>query len=109
MNNTEETVVISVNASMTVPPAYSKPTAGMRQITEKVNPLAGTKFLDNRLHRFGAAPSKDNPYNMREVEKIPLLADDAAEVMTTKLMMPAAAGIPASANICTNGLLSART
>ena len=46
---------------------------------------------------------------MRLVENTPLLAEDAAEVSTTKLMMPAAAGRPASMNSSTNGLLSATT
>ncbi|MNM57884.1 hypothetical protein D3C81_691020 [compost metagenome] len=46
---------------------------------------------------------------MRLVEKTPLLADDMAEVSTTKLMMPAAAGRPASTNSSTKGLLLATT
>jgi hypothetical protein len=41
---------------------------------------------------------------MRLVENTPLLADEAAEVSTTKLTMPAAAGKPASRNSSTNGL-----
>ena len=46
---------------------------------------------------------------MRLVENTPLLADDAAEVSTTKLMMPAAAGRPASTKSSTNGLLLGTT
>ena len=44
---------------------------------------------------------------MRLVVKTPLLAADAADVVTTKLITPAAAGNPASKNNSTNGLLSA--
>ena len=43
---------------------------------------------------------------MRPVLKIPLLHDDAAAVMTTKLMIPAAAGMPIFSNTKTNGLVS---
>ena len=46
---------------------------------------------------------------MRLVEKMPLLAEDVAEVSTTKLIRLAAAGMPASTNSCTNGLLSGTT
>ncbi len=40
---------------------------------------------------------------------MPLLADEVAEVSTTKLIRLAAAGTPASTNNSTNGLLSATT
>ncbi|GKU50157.1 hypothetical protein NJB14195_14030 [Mycobacterium montefiorense] len=40
---------------------------------------------------------------MRPVEKTPELAAEVAEVMTTKLMIEAAAASPASENIITNG------
>ncbi len=46
---------------------------------------------------------------MRLVENTPLLADEAAEVSTTKLITPAAAGRPASTNSSTNGLLPGTT
>ncbi|MNF03400.1 hypothetical protein D3C80_2027100 [compost metagenome] len=46
---------------------------------------------------------------MRLVENTPLLAEDAAELSTTKLMIPAAAGRPANTNNSTNGLLLATT
>ncbi|MNR59334.1 hypothetical protein D3C85_1805700 [compost metagenome] len=42
---------------------------------------------------------------MRLDEKTPLLADDAAEVSTTKFTIPAAAGKPAIRNSSTKGLL----
>ena len=37
---------------------------------------------------------------------MPLLHDEAAAVMTTKLMMPAAAGMPIRSNTMTNGLIA---
>ena len=43
---------------------------------------------------------------MRPVLKMPLLHDEAAAVMTTTLMMPAAAGMPSFWNTKTNGLAS---
>ncbi|MNI86568.1 hypothetical protein D3C73_1436730 [compost metagenome] len=43
------------------------------------------------------------------MENTPLLADEAAEVSTTKLMMLAAAGRAASTNSSTNGLLPGTT
>ena len=46
---------------------------------------------------------------MRLVEKMPLLADEVAEVSTTKLIRLAAAGMPASTNNSTNGLLPGST
>ncbi|MNT76789.1 hypothetical protein D3C72_2158360 [compost metagenome] len=46
---------------------------------------------------------------MRLVENTPLFAEDAAEVSTTKLMIPAAAGKPARTNSSTKGLLLATT
>ena len=41
--------------------------------------------------------------------KIPLLHEEAAAVKTTKLIIPAANGIPINANNLTNGLLSGST
>ena len=41
---------------------------------------------------------------MRPVENRPPLQDEAAAVMTTKLMIPAAAGTPIAAKTMTNGL-----
>lgn len=73
-----------------------------------INPVAGTAFFDKRLNCFGASPSFDRPNSMRLVEKTPLLAEDAAEVSTTKLTILAAAGRLIRTNISTNGLLSAK-
>ena len=39
---------------------------------------------------------------------MPLLHDEAAAVMTTKLMIPAAAGMPTRSNTMTNGLTPGR-
>ena len=41
---------------------------------------------------------------MRPVQKMPLLHDEAAAVITTKLMIPAAAGMPIRSKTMTNGL-----
>src|SRR5699024_9979438 len=105
-NSTEETVVIRVNASMTLAPAYKIARLGTRHATENSKPRAGTWLRDKIPQRLGAWPSRARPNSMRDVEKIPLFADEAADVSTTKLIMPAAAGSPARANICTNGLES---
>ncbi len=51
-----------------------------------------TVFFDSRLKIPGALPRSARPNNMRLDEKTPLLADDAAEVSTTKFTIPAAAG-----------------
>ena len=46
-------------------------------------------------------------YNIRLVENKPLLQAEAADVKTTKLIIPAATGIPIKVNTSTNGLLAA--
>ncbi|COT25360.1 Uncharacterised protein [Streptococcus pneumoniae] len=61
------------------------------------------------LNAGGACLLSDNPNNILLFEKIPLLHDDAAAVNTTKLIKPAANGIPISVNNLTNGLLSGST
>ncbi|MNO01267.1 hypothetical protein D3C81_2213650 [compost metagenome] len=43
-------------------------------------------------------------YKIRLVENIPLLQADAAEVNTTKLIIPAAIGMPTKLNVLTKGL-----
>ncbi len=73
---------------------------------EKNRALAGTWYLES-LPRSGGAPfCVASPYIMRLVEKIPLFAEEAAEVRTTKLTKPAAIGMPASQNMETKGLCS---
>src|SRR5699024_7400616 len=106
MNSTEETVVIRVKASMTLAPAYKIARLGTRNATENSKPRAETWIRDKIPQRLDSWPSRDRPNNKRDVEKIPLFADEAAVVSTTKLIMPAAAGSSARANICTNGLES---
>ncbi|MNH32971.1 hypothetical protein D3C79_934500 [compost metagenome] len=46
---------------------------------------------------------------MREPEYTPLLAEEAADVITTKLIIPAAAGKPPSRKSSTKGLRFAGT
>src|SRR5690606_2479887 len=104
-----DTVVIMVNAEITLGLTYSITTPPSRQMQEKVRPVAGTARLDSLPKLFGAAPSCARPNNIRLVENTPLFADDAAEVSTTKLIMLAAAGKPTRINSSTNGLLSATT
>src|SRR5699024_10643800 len=104
MNSTEDTVVISVKAAMTLAPAYKIARLGTRHATENSRPRAGTWLRDQKTQRIGARPSRPRPKSKREVGKITLWADDAADVNTTKLMTPAAGGSPAWANICTNRL-----
>ena len=52
----------------------------------------------------GAFLSLASEYTIRLVLKIALLHADAADVKTTKLMIPAAATIPTATNTWTNGL-----
>src|SRR3954451_9861192 len=80
-----------------------------RHAQEKNRPFDGTAERDRRLKAAGAGASSASPYIMRLVEKMPLLADEVAEVSTTKLMRLAAAGMPASTNSSTNGLLPGST
>ena len=54
----------------------------------------------------GAFFSRANPYMTREVENTPELAEEAAEVRTTKLTMWKAMSTPMKLNISTNGDLS---
>ena len=58
---------------------------------------------------FGACPSCARPNSIRLVENTPLLAEEAAEVSTTKLIRLAAAGSPTSTNSSTNGLFDGTT
>lgn len=46
-------------------------------------------------------------YRIRLVENIPLLQADAADVNTTKLMIPAASGMPTKLKVFTKGLSAA--
>ena len=52
----------------------------------------------------GACFLSAKPNSVRLLEKIPLLHAEAAAVKTTKLIIPAAKGIPIKANNLTNGL-----
>ncbi len=76
---------------------------------ENTSPLIGTFLFDNLLKLLGASLSKAKPYSIRLVAKIPLFAEDKAEVATTKLIKPAAIGNPTKVNIYTNGLFSGET
>ena len=104
-----EMVVTTVNTCITLPSAYNKPTPINNKAQEYIKPLRGTPLLDNLPNAFGANFLSAKPYNMRPVEYIPLLAEDKAEVNTTKLIKAAAAPIPIKVNMFTNGLLSGAT
>ena len=69
-------------------------------------PICGTPFLFVLSKIGGACSFLDKPKSIRLFEKIPLLQDEAAAVSTTKLMIPAANGIPINANNLTKGLSS---
>lgn len=47
---------------------------------EKTKPRIGTLRFDNLLKLLGASFSKDKPYNIRLVAKIPLFAEERADV-----------------------------
>ena len=76
-------------------------------IVDTISALLGTLFLFNLANDGEACLLLPRLYSIRLVENKPLFPAEAAEVSTTKLMIPAAIGIPANVNTCTNGLLSA--
>ncbi|CAK6470911.1 hypothetical protein PSEG_05566 [Pseudomonas sp. Nvir] len=98
-----------VNAAITLGLTISMTTPPSRHMQEKVKPFAGTARFDSLANIFGAWPSCARPNNIRLVENTPLLAEEAAEVSTTKLIRLAAAGRPTSTNSSTNGLLLGTT
>lgn len=57
MNRIADTVVIMVNAPITLGFTYSITTPPNRQIQEKVKPFAGTARLDSLANALGATPS----------------------------------------------------
>ena len=76
---------------------------------EYKRPFCGTPCDDKRAKTRGPTPFLDKPYNILPVEYMPLLAEDKAEVSTTKLIMVAAAPIPIMVNMLTKGLRSGAT
>lgn len=76
-------------------------------IAETISALLGTLFLFNFANEEDACLLLPRLKSMRLVENKPLLPAEAADVSTTKLIIPAAIGIPANVNTCTNGLLAA--
>lgn len=60
------------------------------------NPRNGILVLDSIFSWFGACLFVAKPNNIRLVENTPLLAEEKADVNTTKLIIAAAAGNPAS-------------
>lgn len=76
-------------------------------IVETKSALLGTWFLFTFPSFFGASSFLPKVYSILLVENKLLLPADAAEVITTKLMIPAATGIPIKPNTETNGLLEA--
>ena len=93
--DTEETMV---NASITDPPMTRIGKATHVSATDSISALAGTWCFDRCPKDSGACFDWDNPYSMREVEKIPEFALEEAEVRTTKFMAPAAATNPTMLN-----------
>ena len=76
-------------------------------IVDVINALLGTECLFNLANLAGASLLLLNVKSMRLVENNPLFPAEAAEVNTTKLIIPAATGIPIKPNTSTNGLLAA--
>ncbi len=65
---------------------------------------AGVRLAVSRVSRRGACRRSARSRSIRPVEYMPELQEDSAAVSTTKLMMPAAAGMPTLPNAATNGL-----
>ena len=101
----DATEVTTVNASIMPLPAYSMTRLNSSITVVRYRALAGTPFLVSLPSAEGAAPSCARPYTMREVEKIPEFAEDAAEVSTTKFTREAAIPMPARENMPTKGLM----
>lgn len=76
-------------------------------IAEMTSALLGTLFLLSLAKAGDACLFLPRLKSMRLVENKPLLPAEAAEVSTTKLIIPAAIGMPANVNTWTNGLLAA--
>ena len=72
--------------------------------TETAMPKAGVLVEERRLKILGASPLSARVRSMRPVEYMPELQDDRAAVSTTKLTMPAPAGMPMTAKASTKGL-----
>ena len=107
MNKIAEIVVNMVNAVITSGIMNSKlnPISMHRQ--EKINPNTGTEDLDRCWNNFAPCPLAESPKSIRLVAKAQLFDEDIADVITTKLIMPAAAGSPAIKNSSTKGLFVA--
>lgn len=100
----EVSAEIIVNAVITFGTMNRIDVPRVTQAIENTRPRMGTFLFDSLLKLLGASLSKAKPYNIRLVAKIPLFAEDSAEVATTKLIKPAAIGNPTNVNISTNGL-----
>src|SRR5687768_3556686 len=104
MKQTAETVVTMSNAAPTSLPAYRSATPARSSTQLRNRAFWGTLRLDRRPKTLGASPSFARPKTMREVEYIPELAEDMAEVSTTRFTTMAAIPSPASENMPMNGL-----
>src|SRR3982751_325147 len=104
--DTVETMVNAVMTSGTMN-STSTPTSISSVVNARLS--SGTLLLDSRRNRPGALSWLASPKSMRLDENTPLLAEEAAEVRTTKLTIPAAAGNPATRNSSTKGLLTGET
>ena len=98
-------VVTKLNASSGINLLRRAPTD--TTIVETINAFCGTLLRFNFANFGLACLFEPKLYSMRLVENIPEFPADAADVNTTKLIIPAAIGIPASVNTWTNGELSA--
>ena len=99
------TVVTKLNASSGINLLSRAPTD--TTIVETTKAFCGTLRRFN-FANFGLAwLFEPRLYIMRLVENRPEFPAEAADVNTTKLIIPAAIGIPANVNTCTNGELSA--
>src|SRR5271169_6478902 len=102
-NSSDATVVTNVKTSITESPAYSSGTEVSNRGAVTSSAGAGTPPRLSRRKTNGALPSSARPKSMRPVENTPELAEEAADVITTKLTIDAAAASPARENIITNG------
>src|SRR5271166_1822617 len=102
-NSSDATVVTNVKTSITESPAYSSGTEVNNSGAVTSSAGAGTPPRLSRRKTDGALPSTARPKSMRPVENTPEFAEEAAEVITTKLTSDAAAASPAKENIVTNG------
>ncbi|MNC76719.1 hypothetical protein D3C75_1285020 [compost metagenome] len=87
-----------MNAVITSGMMNNKPKPMSIHRQEKIKPKTGTEDLESFWNNFAPRPLADRLKSIRLVAKTPLFAADIADVITTRFMIPAAAGRPASIN-----------